>query len=54
MSNEILTQLLGTHAFDGSPLHVDMPAFHVPFDDHGALALRAASSARHEAPSALA
>ena len=34
MSNEILTQLLGTHAFDGSPLHVDMPAFHVPFDDH--------------------
>ena len=35
MSNEILTQLLGTHAFDGSPLHVDMPAFHVPFDDHG-------------------
>jgi hypothetical protein len=35
MSNEILTQLLGTHAFDGSPLHVDMPAFHVPFDDRG-------------------
>jgi hypothetical protein len=35
MSNETLTQLLGTHAFDGSPLHVDMPAFHVPFDDRG-------------------
>jgi Cdc6-like AAA superfamily ATPase len=35
MSNEILTQLLATHAFDGSPLHVDMPAFHVPFDDPG-------------------
>ncbi len=35
MSNEILNQLLGTHAFDGSPLHVDMPAFHVPFDDRG-------------------
>jgi len=35
MSNEILTQLLDTHAFDGSPLHVDMAAFHVPFDDRG-------------------
>ena len=35
MSNEILTQLLGAHAFDGSPLHVDMAAFHVPFDDRG-------------------
>jgi Cdc6-like AAA superfamily ATPase len=35
MSNETLTQLLGAHAFDGSPLHVDMPAFHVPFDDRG-------------------
>lgn len=35
MSNEILAQLLDTHAFDGSPLHVDMPAFHVPFDDRG-------------------
>jgi Cdc6-like AAA superfamily ATPase len=35
MSNEILTQLLGAHAFDGSPLHVDMPAYHVPFDDRG-------------------
>lgn len=23
------------HAFDGSPLQVDMPAYHVPFDDHG-------------------
>jgi hypothetical protein len=35
MSNEILAQLLGAHAFDGSPLHVDMAAFHVPFDDPG-------------------
>jgi hypothetical protein len=35
MSNEILAQLLGAHAFDGSPLHVDMAAFHVPFDDRG-------------------
>src|ERR1700752_3062959 len=35
MSNEILAQLLGTHAFDGSPLHVAMPAYHVPFDDRG-------------------
>jgi Cdc6-like AAA superfamily ATPase len=35
MSNHILTQLLDTHAFDGSPLHVDMSAFHVPFDDRG-------------------
>jgi Cdc6-like AAA superfamily ATPase len=35
MSNETLTQLLSAHAFDGSPLHVDMPAFHVPFDDRG-------------------
>ena len=35
MSNEILTQLLGAHAFDGSPLHVDMAAYHVPFDDRG-------------------
>ena len=35
MSNQILAQLLSTHAFDGSPLHVDMPAFHVPFDDRG-------------------
>src|SRR6185312_7338852 len=50
MSNEILTQLLGAHAFDGSPLHVDMPAFHVPFDDRGRRGtesgvLRAAKSA---------
>ncbi|HTP19221.1 MAG TPA: hypothetical protein VMJ65_06425 [Solirubrobacteraceae bacterium] len=52
MSKEVLTQLLGTHAFDGSPLHVDMPAFHVPFDDRGVPAPRAASSARHEAPNA--
>lgn len=35
MSNQILNQLLDTHAFDGSPLHVDMPAYHVPFDDSG-------------------
>lgn len=35
MSNQILTELLSTHAFDGSPLHVDMPVFHVPFDDRG-------------------
>lgn len=34
MSNQTLTQLLDMHAFDGSPLHVDMSAFHVPFDDH--------------------
>lgn len=33
MSNQILAQLLDMHAFDGSPLHVDMSAFHVPFDD---------------------
>lgn len=35
MSHQILTQLLDAHAFDGSPLHVDMPAYHVPFDDRG-------------------
>src|ERR1700759_5846359 len=35
MRNEILAQLLGTHAFDGRPLPVDMPAYHVPFDDRG-------------------
>jgi Cdc6-like AAA superfamily ATPase len=35
MSNQILNQLLDAHAFDGSPLHVDMRAFHVPFDDRG-------------------
>jgi hypothetical protein len=52
MSNEILTQLLGTHAFDGSPLHVDMPAFHVPFDDHARAGTEATSSAPHRAPSA--
>jgi hypothetical protein len=33
MSNTTLNQLLDEHAFDGSPLHVDMPAYHVPFDD---------------------
>jgi hypothetical protein len=33
MSNTTLNQLLDKHAFDGSPLHVDMPAYHVPFDD---------------------
>ncbi len=35
MSHQILNQLLDAHAFDGSPLHVDMPAYHVPFDDRG-------------------
>lgn len=35
MSNQVLNQLLDAHAFDGSPLHVDMPAYHVPFDDRG-------------------
>ena len=35
MTHQILTQLLDAHAFDGSPLHVDMPAYHVPFDDRG-------------------
>lgn len=35
MSNPVLNRLLDVHAFDGSPLHVDMPAFHVPFDDRG-------------------
>jgi hypothetical protein len=33
MSDTTLNQLLDKHAFDGSPLHVDMPAYHVPFDD---------------------
>ena len=35
MSNHLLNRLLDVHAFDGSPLHVDMPAYHVPFDDRG-------------------
>jgi Cdc6-like AAA superfamily ATPase len=35
VSNRVLNQLLDAHAFDGSPLHVDMPAYHVPFDDRG-------------------
>ncbi len=35
MSNQVLNQLRDVHAFDGSPLHVDLPAFHVPFDDRG-------------------
>jgi Cdc6-like AAA superfamily ATPase len=35
VSNQVLNQLLDAHAFDGSPLHVDMPAYHVPFDDRG-------------------
>ncbi len=35
MSNQILNTLFDTHAFDGSPLHVDMPAYHIPFDDRG-------------------
>jgi hypothetical protein len=29
----LLNELLDRHAFDGSPLHVDMPTYHVPFDD---------------------
>jgi hypothetical protein len=35
VSNQVLNRLLDVHAFDGSPLHVDMPAYHVPFDDRG-------------------
>jgi hypothetical protein len=35
VSNQVLNQLLDVHAFDGSPLHVDLPAYHVPFDDRG-------------------
>jgi hypothetical protein len=35
MSNQILNTLFDAHAFDGSPLHVDMPAYHIPFDDRG-------------------
>ncbi len=35
MSTQVLNQLLDAHAFDGSPLHVDMAAYHVPFDDRG-------------------
>jgi hypothetical protein len=35
VSNQVLNRLLDVHAFDGSPLHVDLPAFHVPFDDRG-------------------
>jgi Cdc6-like AAA superfamily ATPase len=35
VSNQTLNRLLDTHAFDGSPLHVDMAAYHVPFDDRG-------------------
>ena len=35
MSNQVLNQLLEAHAFDGSPLHVDMAAYHVAFDDRG-------------------
>jgi Cdc6-like AAA superfamily ATPase len=35
VSNQTLNHLLDAHAFDGSPLHVDMPAYHVPFDDRG-------------------
>jgi Cdc6-like AAA superfamily ATPase len=35
VSSQILNRLLDTHAFDGSPLHVDMAAYHVPFDDRG-------------------
>ncbi|HWD73955.1 MAG TPA: hypothetical protein VG371_02370 [Solirubrobacteraceae bacterium] len=35
MSNQVLNQLVDAHAFDGSPLHVDMAAYPVPFDDRG-------------------
>jgi hypothetical protein len=35
MSNQILAELLSAHAFDSRPLHIDMPVFHVPFDDRG-------------------
>ncbi len=51
MSNEIPTQLR-THAVDGSPLHVDMPASTSRSMTTRALELRAASCARQEAPSA--
>ncbi len=33
MSSPVLDALRAAHAFDGSPLHVDLPAYHVPFDD---------------------
>lgn len=35
MSSRVLDTLRAGHAFDGSPLHVDLPAYHVPFDDDG-------------------
>ncbi len=35
MSGQVLDELSAAHAFDSSPLHVDMPAYHVPFDDRG-------------------
>ena len=35
MTGAVLDALRAAHAFDGSPLHVDMPAYHVPFDDTG-------------------
>jgi len=50
MNESLLGQLLDLHAFDGSPLAVDMPAFHVPYDDQGrtgteGAVVRAAASA---------
>jgi hypothetical protein len=35
VSGSVLDALRAAHAFDGSPLHVDLPAYHVPFDDSG-------------------
>ncbi len=35
MSTQVLEALRAAHAFDSSPLHVDMAAYHVPFDDRG-------------------
>lgn len=35
MSSQVLDALRAAHAFDSSPLHVDMPAYHVAFDDPG-------------------
>lgn len=50
MSNENLTQLLSAHTFDGSPLHVNMPAFHVPFDDRGRGGTESGVGTKHRAP----
>jgi hypothetical protein len=35
VTTQVLNQLLDAHVFDGSPLHVDMAAYHVAFDDRG-------------------